>query len=663
MSKSTRGFAFESQDLIPLDTIGEDEPFLVTDKDVEVAKSEVKDAKTKTALLVAAAEKDMAELASLLHKLKTKTATREEKAQYEALHAKLGDCIKEVEASKYNMSSAEKKYYETSTRYKEKDLMLALKEKEVRSVIRAVCASECVDLVFLVDCTSSMGPHIEAVKKNIKDIVRQIMRTNGNLKIRLAMVGYRDFCDGKDRLETLDFVSSVDSFEHFVNKLVAKGGGDTPEDMAGAFEKALHLSWKNPTRVVFLIADAPCHGTQFHSYSDDYPNGSPGVNIKSVLKKLVALHGANETMTVHFGKINDGTDTMIRRFREDGIDIEVVPVKDASALPGSVTRGVRKSIFKTMSATDGGLRSVSFAPVISTSSRGSLGSRLLHRSDSDVSLKDYSILDRVPSDRDWKRQPAVAVNVFRNQPIRDIGDLQQPIGVGMVQYSDDRPFSVRRTDITKQCTMYARRAASPFAEGEIRLAYHAQLARSMLDLHSTKSAMVMKSFKHVGEGLNDRGQYLKQMEVSNIASFLAKAYNSSAYRPPHCARIHFLEVCVVEEEADANESSGNRRFCAEAPLPIGGSNFTKYSNNTGYWNDDHLDESLLRFSEFSFKASGHYLMVTDLQGVRKDGEYFLTDPAILCQDTLRFGNTNLGGSFIKKCIDATHALMTHNGWS
>lgn len=661
-SSRTGGFAFGAEDLVPLDTIGEEDPYLVTEEDVKVARSEVKSAKARTSSLAAAAEKDMAELGSLLGKLKTSTATGSERARYESLHAKIGDRIKEAEASKHAMSTAEKKYYETSTRYKEKDLMLALKEKEVRSVIRAVCAAERVDLAFLLDCTSSMSPHIAAVKRSIKDIVQQILRTNGNLKIRLAMVGYRDFCDGKDRLQVLDFVSSVNEFERFVDKLSAKGGGDTPEDMAGAVKKALDLSWDNPTRVAFLIADAPCHGTEFHSCSDDYPKGSPGADIKSTLKKLVALRDVDGTMTVHFGKINDETDTMIRRFHGDGIDMKVVSMSDPSTLVGAVTRGVRTSIFKTMSATDGKLRSMSFSPVRSKLTKKSRGSRVLRRSDIDVSLKPYSILDRVPSKSEWKRQRAVPVKVFRNQPIQDIADLQEPIQVGMMKVSGKSGRSRRRTDTTNQTTMWVRRAASPFAEGEIRLAYHAQLSHSMRDLDSKESAMVMKSFKHVGAGLNDREQYLKQMEVSNIAYFLSKMYNSSKYRPPHCARIHFLEVAVVEEEAEANEHSGNRRFCAEAPLPTGGSDFTKFCNNTGYWDNDHLDESLLRFSKFTFTVTGYYLMVTDLQGVLEDGEYFLTDPAILCQDNLRFGHTNLGQSFMRKNIDAIRALMEDNGW-
>ena len=46
-------------------------------------------------------------------------------------------------------------------------------------------------------------------------------------------------------------------------------------------------------------------------------------------------------------------------------------------------------------------------------------------------------------------------------------------------------------------------------------------------------------------------------------------------------------------------------------------------------------------------------MVTDLQGVKSDGVFYLTDPVILCKDILRFGNNNLGKIFMKKCMEST----------
>lgn len=46
--------------------------------------------------------------------------------------------------------------------------------------------------------------------------------------------------------------------------------------MAGGLKFAAEMSWRSPTRLCILIADAPCHGRKFHdSYEDNYPLGDP----------------------------------------------------------------------------------------------------------------------------------------------------------------------------------------------------------------------------------------------------------------------------------------------------------------------------------------------------------------------------------------------------
>jgi hypothetical protein len=638
-----RGYIFDDDDAV-LSTIDE------CDDDEEISEDHVEAVKDKTRELEAEADKQMREMISLLGRMKTGTATRVEKQRLESLNGKLSEIRKEVEISMHRKSEMEIKMLKSKTRTKTTNLRKALREKEINSIIHSVCTAESIDLAFLVDCTGSMASHIGAVKANISVIVDQITRTNKNLRLRLAMVGYRDFSDGGKQFEVLDFVTSIDEFERFVGRIVAAGGADEPEDMAGAIQKANGLSWVHPTRMAFLIADAPCHGSEFHSFDDSYPAGSPGVDIVSELQTLVANHG-HGSMTVYFGRITAHTDSMLRRFEEFGIPLDVVNMTDASKLTACVTKSIRKSIFKTVTASGGGTRSYAFT------SMGDVASLLKSRVKSKkVGLKDYCILPTPPSALKWKEQAPVAVKVFRNIRIKGIDDLQAPIGVEILR------FRHTPTDKSSEFIMQMRRAAEPFAEGENRIAYHGQLARNVKDLDLVSKAMVMKSFKHVGIGLNDRQQYLKQMEVSTVADFLARMYNKSSYRPEHCARIRVLEACVVEEEDKSNEESGSRRFCAEAPLPTDGSVFIKFSNNTGFWDEDHMDESLFRFTDFTFMVTREYLMVTDLQGVRKGKEFFLTDPVILCKDILRFGRTNLGSKFMKRCTDSTRALMSENGW-
>ena len=160
--------------------------------------------------------------------------------------------------------------------------------------------------------------------------------------------------------------------------------------------------------------------------------------------------------------------------------------------------------------------------------------------------------------------------------------------------------------------------------------------------------------------MNHRDQYLKQMEVSKVAHFLAEEYNKFKRRPSNCGCIHFLHVCVVEEESSTREAIGERRFCVEPPLPSG--LFQKYSNNTGYWNDELHDETLLRFTQWTYESTEGYLMVTNLQGTKRGSDFYLTDPVVLWKDIIRFGNTSSGETFMKKCIDSTVAHLDEQGF-
>jgi len=620
-----------------------------------VTETNVREANLKTEMLIGEAERSMGDLSNLIGKAKTGTATRVEIDRIKSLHKKLDETKKAISDSKTTERETEFRMLHSKTREKAAGVMAEIKRKDIRAAIRAVCQAESVDLCFCMDCTSSMGVYIEAAKNSIRDIVKGIRSTNGNLKIRLAVVGYRDLCDGDKRFEVLDFTADTSIFENFITNLQAIGGGDAPEDMAGGIQKVNELSWSQPTRVVYLIADAPCHGTEFSvGLGDTYPSGTPGINIVEELEKLTSpIEGGSTTLT--FGRITSITDTMIHNIQKQGITVDVVDLKDTSKLTRMVTRTVRRSVFKTMTVMGGGCgKSVAFSPVSDVSlllKTGTLRSA--------YSLKNYEIAPEARSTIEWSETEMVSVNTYRNMPVKSVSDLREPINVGLLKYIPGFASDTPRTEKTKKTiTMFMRRAPSPFAEGEIRLAYHAQLARKKDKLLSSHA--VLKAYKHLGKGVNSRAQYFKQMEVSTIACYLAKKYNEEA--PSHCAKIQFLPVAVVEEEDTSMEEIGLRRFCAEEQLPTDGTAFTKYSNNSGHWDDELLDESLLRFTKFTFLVTHTYLMVADLQGVKKNNVYFLTDPVILCKDILRFGNTNLGETFMEKCINATSAHLKENNW-
>ena len=204
-----------------------------------------------------------------------------------------------------------------------------------------------VDIAFMVDCTSSMGPYIKEVKQNIREISKY-MKEKQQGEIRFAFVGYRDHNDGPRRIETLYFTKDVQEFEIFVGKLKAfsTGKADFPEDVFGGLEATINLNWSYPNRVIFHIADAPQHGTRFHDFSrrnDNYydveePRGLCIENLLSSVK--------TKNLNYYFGRITKHTDKMIQEFEEVGGNeiVQTVDMKDPSNMFNAVINSIHRTV-------------------------------------------------------------------------------------------------------------------------------------------------------------------------------------------------------------------------------------------------------------------------------------------------------------------------------
>ncbi|CAN0360155.1 unnamed protein product, partial [Laminaria digitata] len=124
-----------------------------------------------------------------------------------------------------------------------------------------------------------MQTWIDQAKNKLMDIIAQAKNDVVNLNLRVAFVGYRDYGDYTRFEGPIDFCEEDELPELLakLGKIRAYGGDDIPEDVTGGLKHATKLSWKSPTRLCILIADAPCHGQMYHgSMRDRYPNGCPG---------------------------------------------------------------------------------------------------------------------------------------------------------------------------------------------------------------------------------------------------------------------------------------------------------------------------------------------------------------------------------------------------
>jgi len=214
-----------------------------------------------------------------------------------------------------------------------------------------------IDVCFLMDCTGSMSSFINAAKTKIREIVREVEKIESRAIVRIAFVGYRDHCDGARRLEKLDFIESTQpaAFEAKLQDCPAMGGGDGPEDVAGGLQSCAQLSWNSSTRLLIHFADAPCHGTKYHSgMQDDYPSGDPaGLQPEDLLREL-----AKKRVEFYFMRIHQYTDKMTEIFKntyeEMGKQFFINPVSaNASDFVPKVVNSIRSSMAR--SAAFGGV--------------------------------------------------------------------------------------------------------------------------------------------------------------------------------------------------------------------------------------------------------------------------------------------------------------------
>jgi hypothetical protein len=78
-------------------------------------------------------------------------------------------------------------------------------------------------------------------------------------------------------------------------------------------EQVPKLNWKNKSRTLFHIADAPCHGKLFHDLpNDNYPEGDPKLKIKDLLYQV-----CKSEINYYFGGINETTKKMIEVFNSE----------------------------------------------------------------------------------------------------------------------------------------------------------------------------------------------------------------------------------------------------------------------------------------------------------------------------------------------------------
>lgn len=120
-------------------------------------------------------------------------------------------------------------------------------------------------VLFVIDATSSMRSALVRVRRNTIRMAKSFQRQyNNRLQVKYGVVAYRDPVDQPvaDKHEICAF-GDLSKFNDFIKKIEADGGGDDPEDVAGALENAYSIVSSVPdgaTLYMAHITDQTAHG-------------------------------------------------------------------------------------------------------------------------------------------------------------------------------------------------------------------------------------------------------------------------------------------------------------------------------------------------------------------------------------------------------------------
>jgi Mg-chelatase subunit ChlD len=145
-----------------------------------------------------------------------------------------------------------------------------------------------IDVVFVLDTTSSMSGLIQAAKEKIWSIATTMASAQQHPDIRMGLVAFRDRGDAYIT-RSYDLSSDLDSMYTSLMDFSAQGGGDGPESVNQALHEAVHnMSWSddgNTYKVVFLVGDAPPH----MDYANDvkYPVTLAAARLKGIVVNAI----------------------------------------------------------------------------------------------------------------------------------------------------------------------------------------------------------------------------------------------------------------------------------------------------------------------------------------------------------------------------------------
>jgi hypothetical protein len=161
---------------------------------------------------------------------------------------------------------------------------------------------ENVNIVFIIDGTSSMGPYYQSVANSVKKIIEKNNDLSTNNKLRFGAVIYRDYADGNNAVQVERLTGNHQTIIDFILGVKAVGvvgDKDLPEAQYNGIIKGLDQVGlkQNQSNIIVLIGDCGNHSPD-----------PEGITLDQVCKKIKDFEASLITFQVVSGKDQSYTD-------------------------------------------------------------------------------------------------------------------------------------------------------------------------------------------------------------------------------------------------------------------------------------------------------------------------------------------------------------------
>ncbi|CAD8124927.1 unnamed protein product [Paramecium sonneborni] len=465
------------------------------------------------------------------------------------------------------------------------DIELLLQSSELANYKKWFLQQNIIDVVFIMDLTGSMQPWKELMQKTIAKIIDQFLKSINGYQVRVAFVGYRDVCD-QDKLVFWSFTKKVEDIQNFITKLETKGGGDEAEDVVSGFEQALKLNFSHhPDSLLctFLLADAPCHGRDYHNIqSDDLIDKMPKNYFEKVLEKYQKIKKNNFLCCV---KINNRTDIMFQKMKAVFPLITITTEKKPEDLCELVGFTLRQSVTESRRLKE------------------QANNKFLYVKATFIKMKVDNSIDNIQPDKEyWEDYRKMVDSLIRE------GETGLKVTLDINELNKVNQDQTEQNKDQNNSSTYIFKAFDAINNREIIL----KLPKELVDNNGKNTDQQIKNAEQQAKVRFYSSAYACQMAY--FFNQKLKEYNLLNEMQP----IFYAHPILYNLE---KPFYGMKQIYGETFLNIQ-YKFEKHTNNDNYCKPDSY--YFTAFSHFSYYYSQKLLVITDLQGCNN----ILSDPSI-----------------------------------